>query len=163
LTASCAIPDLHHFSGRGAKDVVPLYRDADAQEANILPGFLERVSECYGGNIPPEDFLAYVYGVLAHPAFTERYSEELGTCELRVPITEDASLFAEVRDVGARLLWLHTYGERYIPEGQRRGQVPRGTARCVRAVPGDADGYPDSFEYNDATKTLHVGQVSSRR
>ncbi|HEX9731614.1 MAG TPA: type ISP restriction/modification enzyme [Thermoanaerobaculia bacterium] len=27
-----------------------------------------------------------------------------------------------------------------------------------RAVPGNVDGYPDTFEYNGATSTLHVGR-----
>ncbi|MBN1928529.1 MAG: hypothetical protein JW764_03200 [Chlorobiaceae bacterium] len=32
-----------------------------------------------------------------------------------------------------------------------------GSARCTKAVPGDADGYPETFDYNDATRTLRVG------
>ena len=32
-----------------------------------------------------------------------------------------------------------------------------GAARCLKAVPIDPDGYPESFSYNDATRTLHVG------
>jgi hypothetical protein len=93
----------------------------------------------------------------AHPAFTARYAEELGTRELRVPITKDPKLFAEVRDVGARLLWLHTYGERYVPKGRPHGQIPKGNARCTKPVPGDKDHYPETYEYNEATKTLRVG------
>ena len=104
-----------------------------------------------------EDFLAYVYGALAQPAFTERFAEELGTRELRVPLTKDAALFAEVRDAGAKLLWLHTYGQRFVPKGKRAGRVPRGEARCTKPVPGDEAGYPETFEYNDAAKILHVG------
>ncbi|MBV8453251.1 MAG: hypothetical protein JOZ29_13410 [Deltaproteobacteria bacterium] len=48
LTACAAIPDLHHFSGRGVKDAVPLYRSADASEANILPGLLDLLRKTYG-------------------------------------------------------------------------------------------------------------------
>jgi len=162
LTACTAIPDLDHFSGRGAKDIVPLYRTADATEANILPGLLDLLGAAYKRKVTPEDFLAYVYGALAQPVFTARYAKELETRELRVPITKDAALFAKVRDIGARLLWLHTYGERFVPKGERRGQVPRGAAKCVKAVSGDSDGYPESFHYNDATRTLHVGDGEFR-
>ncbi len=35
--------------------------------------------------------------------------------------------------------------------------MPRGDAKCVKAVPGDLEGYPDSFDYNDTTRTLRVG------
>jgi len=55
------------------------------------------------------------------------------------------------------LLWLHTYGQCFVPKGKHAGQVPKGTARCVKPVPGDAAGYPDKYEYNVATKILHVG------
>jgi len=157
LTACAAIPDLDHFSGRGAKDTVPLYRAADASEANSLPGLLDLLGKAYKREVTPEDFLAYVYGALAQPAFTARFAKELETRELRVPIIKDAALFEKVRAVGARLLWLHTYGERFVPEGRQRGYVPRGAAKCTKAVPGDPGGYPESFEYNDATRTLHVG------
>jgi predicted helicase len=157
LTACARVPDLHHFSGRGAKDAVPLYRDAKGKDANILPGLLDIMSKEYNRKVTPEDFLAYVYGVLAQPAFTARFAEELGTRELRAPITKDAALFSQVRDVGAKLLWLHTYGQRFIPKGKHAGQVPNGTARCVRTVPGDAEHYPEKYEYDDSSKTLHVG------
>lgn len=159
LTASAEIPDLHHFSGRGAKDTVPLYRDANASQANILPGLLELLSSTYykRKQVTPEDFLAYVYGALAQPAFTGRFHKELETRELRVPITKDTKLFEKVRNAGARLLWLHTYGERFVPKGKKRGQVPRGAAKCTKAVPGHADGYPEDFEYNDTARTLRVG------
>ena len=157
LTACAAIPDLHYFSGRGAKDTFPLYRAADASQANILPGLLDILGAAYQRIVTPEDVLAYVYGALAHPAFTARFATELETRELRVPITRDAALFEQVCAIGARLLWLHTYGERFVPEGQQRGRVPPGAARCTQKVPLDADGYPSTFAYAAATRTLHVG------
>lgn len=158
LTACAQLPDLDHFRGSyGAKAVMPLYRDAECREANILPGLLDLLSEAYRRDVKPEDFLAYVYGVLAHPAFTLRYAKELGTRELRVPITKDATLFADICDVGTRLLWLHTYGQRFIPKGQHQGRVPEGHARCKKTVPGDKDNYPEAYDYNDASKTLRVG------
>ncbi len=157
MTACAAIPDLDHFSGRGAKDIAPLYRDARGEEANILPGLLNMLTKTYGLAVSPEDFLAHLYGILAQPAFTERFADELGTRELRVPLTRDAALFVQVRDVGAKLLWLHTYGQRLVPKGKRKGQMPKGAARCAKRVPGDVTGYPEKYDYNHATQTLHVG------
>ncbi|MCH8876398.1 MAG: hypothetical protein IIA89_06200 [Chloroflexi bacterium] len=157
LTACSAIPDLHHFSGRGAKDTVPLYRSADATEANILPGLLDILAEKYQQPVGPEDFLAYLYGLLAQPAFTARFFSELESHEIRVPITKDLALFNKVRQIGARLLWLHTYGERYVPDGEIEGHIPPGSARCIQAVPNHPSGYPVSYEFDERTKTLHVG------
>jgi hypothetical protein len=150
------VPDLNAFNNRGGV-VHPLYQDAAGKKANILPGLLDVLAKAYGRKVTAEDFLAYVYGVLAQPAFTERFADELGTRELRVPLTKDAALFAQVRDVGAKLLWLHTYGQRFVPKGKHKGQVPKGAARCVTAVPSDPAGYPEKPEYNEATKTLHLG------
>ena len=158
LTACALVPDLHHFSGRGAKDVIPLYRTADASEANVLPGLLDMLSEVYGRAVTPEDFAAYIYGALAQPAFTARFKRELEARQVRVPLTKDPALFERICELGTRLLWLHTYGERFVPEGMGRGVVPNGAARCTKAVPGDADGYPQTFAYDDATQTLHVGK-----
>ena len=157
LTACAGMPDLDHFSGRGAKDVAPLYRDAQGKEANILPGLLALLAKAYCRAVMPEELLAYVYGALAQPAFTDRFAEELGTRKLRVPLTKDGALFERVRDAGAKLLWLHTYGQRFVPKGKHTGRVPKGAAKCKKAVPGDADNYPETYEYNEATKTLHVG------
>ncbi|MBZ0264144.1 N-6 DNA methylase [bacterium] len=159
LTACVDIPDFHFFKGSyGGRDLIPLYRTADASEVNILPGLLELLSAQFKKSVTPEDFLAYVYGALAHPAFTARFHRELETRELRVPITKDAKLFEKMGDLGVQLLWLHTYGERFVPDGKQQGQVPQGSARCMKAVPGQPDGYPESFDYNEATGTLHVGE-----
>ncbi len=158
LMACATIPDLHHFRGSyGAKDTIPLYRAADASQMNVLPGLLDILCSAYERAVSPEDFLAYVYGVLAQPAFTKRFAAELETRDVRVPLTKDAALFEQVRAIGARLLWLHTYGERLVTEDRQRGHVPFGTARCVQAISGDADGYPDRFIYAAGTHTLHVG------
>ncbi len=154
--ASHDVPDRNFFCNRAGASI-PLYRTADASEANILPGLLDLLGKVFKRKVTTEDFLAYAYGALAQPTFTISFAKELETRQLRLPITRHAALFEKVRAAGARLLWFHTYGERFIPKGQRRGQVPRGAAKCMKAVPGHADGYPESYDYNDATRTLHVG------
>ena len=158
-TACSHIPDLHHFRGSyGAKEAFPLYRAADASEPNILPGLLDLLSAAHERDVAPEDFLAYVYGILAQPAFTLRFARELETRELRVPFTKDTALFEQVRELGARLLWLHTYGERFTPEEQTHRRISPGLAKCTRAVSGGVpESYPETFQYDSATRTLRVG------
>ena len=152
------MPDLHHFRGSyGAKEVLPLYRNRESTDPNIVAGLLDQLSQTFGGQVSPEDFLAYVYGTLAQPGFTDQFEEELETRELRVPITKDARLFRKVRNVGRKLLWLHTYGERFVPQGHRKGEVPQGKARCTKPVPADPAHYPEGYEYNEAKRTLIVG------
>lgn len=158
LTCSAVVPDLHYFSGRGAKDILPLFRDRDATKPNLTPGLLECLSPALGSTLSAEDLAAYLYGVLAQPAFTSRFTKDLEKREVRVPLTKDKKLFAKVREVGARLLWLHTYGERFVPQGQRPGQVPSGSAKCHVAISDAPEEYPEDYSYNEPTRTLHVGK-----
>ena len=153
LMACADIPDLHHFSGRGAKDAIPLYRDAEGQVANVAPDVLRQLPLA---DASAEDFASYIYGLLAQPAFTARFAGELASRQLRVPVTADARLFRRVRNVGRRLLKLHTYHRRFVGEDDPPG-VPPGAARCTKGVPLDEDGYPDTFSHDAAARTLRVG------
>ena len=128
-TATAAIPDLDHFRGSfGAKHVIPLWRDASATQPNITGGLLARLSAEYDAPVTAERLFAYAYGILAQPAYVERFWDELEQPPPRLPLTKDAALFDRAADLGARLLGLHTYGERY------GGSVPQGEARCTKAV-----------------------------
>ena len=81
-----------------------------------------------------------------------RFERELRTRKLCVPITKDLALFEKVRKAGSRLLWLHTYGDRFVPTGKSARRVPPGTAKCVDAIPGVAE----EFTYSDANQTLRI-------
>ena len=156
-SATCSVPDLHHFRGSfGAKHVIPLYRDAAATEANVTGGLLERISEVHGTPVSAERLFAYAYGILAQPSYVERFWDELELPPPRLPITKDAALFARVADLGERLLHLHTYGERFA--GPARTGVPEGEAQYVRAVSGDPKGYPESHTYDRECRVLRVGE-----
>lgn len=156
LTVSPYVPDLHYFNNRGAKDILPLYRDAEATEPNLLPGLASVLAREYGQPVTAEDIAAYCYGVLANPAYTERFHDELESCDIRLPLTRDPVLFSQAVALGRELVWLHTHAERWR-NSERQGEVPGGSARCTVAVPGDEQGYPEEFHHDEATLTLHVG------
>ncbi len=160
LVACGNLPDLHFFAAAagGGKDVVPLYRDPEGRVPNVGECVLETISRATGLRVTAEDLAAYVYAVLAHPCYASTFARELGRVEVRVPITKDAGIFRRARAIGRRLLWLHTYGERFVPEGRTPGVLPAGSARCLKAVPGDPERYPDSFSYDEAARTLRVGE-----
>ena len=122
--------------------------------ANVSPGLLGQLPLA---NASAEDFLGYLYGILSQPAFAERFASELESRQLRVPITVDARLFRRVRNVGRRLLKLHTYHRRFLDQGDPPG-VPSGVARCTKGVPLDEDGYPEAFSHDAAVRTLRVGE-----
>ena len=155
-TISTEVPDRHHFSGRGGKDVIPLWRDSAATEPNVTGGLLEFLSEEYGGLVSAEEIFAYAYAVLASPAYTESFSEELAIPGPRLPITRKADLFRRGVELGRALIHLHTYGERFTPENDKLG-VPQGRARYEKPIPETPDGYPEDFDYDEASETLRVG------
>jgi len=157
---ACAlIPDLDSFRGSfGGKNVVPLWRNAAGTDSNITTGLLDHLAQVCGESVSPEDFFAYCYAILAGPEYTRRFAEDLATSSPRVPITTDVSLFRKGVELGRQLIWLHTYGVRFVPGGERPGNVPTGRARAVCPVPVTAEGYPNDFRWDEATETLHVGE-----
>lgn len=157
LTVASEILDRHHFCNRGSKDNMPLYRDADCKSPNILPGLLDILSKAYGRKVSAEDLAGYAYALLAQPEYTRRFADELADKEVRVPLTKDASLFKEASESGRALIWLHTYAERMTDKEHRKGAVPKGAARYIKAVSEDEDKYPNEYSYNETTKTIHVG------
>jgi len=157
-TVTANIPDLHHFHGRGGKDVVPLWRNASKTEPNVTAGLLDHLAEVYEQSVSAEDFVAYCYAILAGPEYAQRFAEDLATSSPRIPLTTDVSLFHQGVEFGRRLVWLHTYGARFVPEGEQAGTVPAGRARAVRPVPVTTEGYPNDFHWDEAAETLHVGE-----
>lgn len=121
---------------------------------------LDMLSREFGNQVTAEDLAGYVYAALAQPEYTERFSRELGSREIRVPLTRKAALFFKAAEFGKTLLWLLTYGERLEGEGRPHGHVPPGRAKCLKAVPDDEDRYPNEFRYDEESGKLHVGEGS---
>ncbi len=156
MVATPYVPDLDHFRGSyGAKNVMPLYRDRRALDPNITIGLLDALTLALGTDIEAEHLLAYVYGLTATAAFTERFSEELGEASgpVRIPITADVELFDEVIALGEELLWLHTWGERFADGNE----MP--AARAVEITPVSG-AYPEKYRWDADSATLTVGSGS---
>jgi len=152
------IPDLDHFRGSfGAKHVIPLWRDAEATQPNITHGVLAAIGTALKHEVSLEDFFAYCYAILATPRYVKEFWNELETPGSRIPITKDADLFEKVVAVGRKLIWLHTYGERFVPTGKRVGRIPTGTARCRVGTPTTAADYPTKPAYDVGTQELRIG------
>lgn len=151
LSVASAVPDRHYFCGRGGKDIFPLWRDAAATQPNLHPGLLALLKKAYGFAVSVEDVAAYLYAVLAQPAFTACFNTELATRELRVPFTLNYALFRQAAALGRTLLWLHSYGERFA--GNQPALEP--VAKCRKAVPAGV--LPAKFSYDAAKRVIDVG------
>lgn len=85
---------------------------------------------------------------------------------LRVPLTADAQMFARAAALGRRVVWLHSYGERFVdPSDDRPSGAPRLPAdRAPKvvagaAIPSDPDRMPDGLlTYDASAHELHVGE-----
>jgi predicted helicase len=160
-TVAANLPDHDHYNGRGGR-VFPLWKDASATEPNVSPAAVKALAKAFGAPVDPVDVFAYVAGVLAHPAFTATHREDLIRPGLRVPLTADAALFRRAADLGSEVIWLHTFGERFNagkPPGEPRlpeGEQPRHSA--AHPIPTTPEEFPDTLDYDPATKQLKVGR-----
>jgi hypothetical protein len=157
LTLTGLIPDLDHYNGRGGR-AHPLWLDAQAQVPNIPPGLPMELGRRYGQAVSPEDLVAYLAALTAHPAYTARFQADLKRPGLRVPLTADAALFQETVALGREVIWLHTFGERFAagrPAGAPRvAQGPHIPA--TGAIPHQGP-LPDALDYDATRQRLHLG------
>ena len=153
-TATCHVPDIGHFYGRGAKDIIPLWRDSAASKPNVNSRMLSQIKKTLGGQITAEGLFAYAYAILSSPCYVDTFWDQLELPPPRLPITKDSKLFQRVASHGRRLLYLHTYAHSFAGPSDD-GSVPQGSARCTKAVP--ANTYPSNHLYDAETEILHVG------
>ena len=107
---------------------------------------LELLATKFKTPVTAEDFFAYLAAVAANPAYTARFQKDLAQPGLRIPITLNPKRFAQAVELGRRVIWLHTFGDRFVdPKADRPSGPPRlhnGNAPQVTkegAIPGDAD------------------------
>ncbi len=164
VTVTSLPPDKHHFAGRSGR-VFPSRMGPAGEVSNVPMLLLAALSAKLGREVSADDLCAYVAAVASHPDFARRFDLELATPGLRIPLTADPTLFAEAVALGQRVIWLHTFGERFadatagreagpprLPP-ERRPRVPKDGA-----IPTDADGMPDSIGYDAGRQRLLVGR-----
>lgn len=164
MTVAASVPDLDHYKGSFGGRVFPLWRDRAAATTNVRAGLLAALGQRYGSPVDAEDVLAYIVGVAAHPAFTARFAKDLTTPGLRVPFTADDGTFRKAAEVGKRVVWLQTFGERMAdPAAGRLLQPPRlSEERRPRiphdgAIPAEPALMPDSIGYDAVLGRLLIG------
>ena len=159
LTATSNIPDLDHYSGKGGR-VFSLWKDSAGTKPNISSAVLAELAKRHGGPVDPVDAFAYVAALLAHPAYVERFRDDLIQPGLRVPLTADAKLFKEAAKLGREVIWLHTFGDRFgegRPAGAPRVAVNPPTVPKGGAIPSTPEGFPDTLDYDAALRRLKIG------
>ena len=144
LAFSTELPDGARPKGLGR--IHPLYRRPGGLDPNLTPGLTAFLRRRLGTAVRPEDLLAWIAAVTAQPA--GRTGEDVP-----VPLPADPALWAEGLDLGRRVLWLHTYGERFAAElGPLR--MPGGRRPFVRER---VTGLPDALEHDAEDDSLLIG------
>jgi hypothetical protein len=163
VTLTSLIPDLHHYSGRGGR-AIPLW-GAGGVTSNVRPGLLAHLAARYARAVGPEEVIAYVAAVAAHPGFTERFLPDLATPGLRIPFTADEAMFREAVELGRLVAWLHTFGERFADPARGRPHAPprlpasdAPTIPADGAIPLDPGQMPDAIGYDATKRRLLVGR-----
>jgi hypothetical protein len=149
-TVTALVPDLHHFNGRGGKDVIPLWRDSLATQPNVTAGLLGALSDTLRIPVSPADLFAYCYAILNAPDYADEFSEDLAVPGPRIPLTRNTALFARAIELGGRLVALHTFGERFVPT-----TIPQGSARIEKTI--NPSPMPEHVNYKATTATLNIG------
>ncbi len=164
LTLTDLIPDQDHYKGSFGGRVYPLWADSKATQPNIRKEVIETLAQAWGSAVAPEDVVAYIAAVMAHPAFTQRFAPDLVRPGLRAPLTADAKLFAEAVALGREVVWLHCHGERFVDASAGRPKgPPRLPKQCAPripaggAIPPAPEPLPAKMDYDAAKRRLVIG------
>ena len=152
-----SVPDLHCFSGRGGKDVIPFWRDSAATQPNLTLGVLPALAAITKTPVRTQELFAYCYALLCPRAYIETFADELLLPGPRLPLTRSAELFARVASLGHELIRLHTFGQRDLENHSPPGEVASGAARNTIAVSPQPGNYPQDYAYDESAQTLRVG------
>ena len=164
ITFSALVPDLDHYKGSFGGRAYPMWLDQESNEPNARPGLLDVLGEHYDRELAGPDLFGYIAGICAHPSYTATFASDLATTGIRVPLTADRHLFRTVSELGKRVIWLHSYGRRFVDADAER---PRGAPRLPKEhappvaashpIPSDEERMPDRLGYDPQARCLHVG------
>ena len=110
VVVSNVIPDLH-LVGAGANDqCFPYYtysEDGTNRRENITDWALKQFQAKYGEQVTKRDIFHYVYAILYHPQYRERYAENLKRDLPHIPLVATRELCGCCVSIGKALMDLH--------------------------------------------------------
>ena len=100
-----------HIVGTGANaQCFPYYTyagDGSNRQENITDWALAQFQAQYGEQMTKRDIFHYVYAMLHHPQYRERYAENLKRELPRIPLLKDCAAFDTCMRIGKLLMELH--------------------------------------------------------
>jgi len=101
--------------------------DGSNRRENITDWALKQFQDRYGSDVSKWDIFHYVYGLLHHPQYRERYKENLKRDLPHIPLLHQREKFLTCAQIGKQLMELHlTYeqAKEYPLEWLRNKDVP---------------------------------------
>ncbi len=108
--ANNVVPNLHLLATTDVFQCFPYYtyaEDGSNRRENITDWALGQFRERFGAEVGKWDIFHYVYAMLHHPRYRERYSENLKRELPRIPLLDDTAAFEMCVSIGKRLMALH--------------------------------------------------------
>ena len=108
--ATALISDLHLVGAGAGSQCFPYYTyaaDGTNRRENITEWALEQFRARYGAGVSKWDIFHYVYAMLHHPQYRERYAENLKRDLPHIPLLKRAEAFAQAVRIGRTLMDLH--------------------------------------------------------
>lgn len=146
------IPNLNLLSTTDVFQCFPYYTYAENgsdRRENITDWALRQFQEQYGPNVTKRDIFHFVYALLHHPAYRERYAENLKLELPRIPLISDREAFQALVQIGSQLAEIHLnfeQAEEYPLQHQETPGEPFSyTVKKMRLSPDK-----QSIVYNDA-------------
>ena len=105
-----AIPDLHSLATTDGFQCFPYYTYNEVgsnRRENITDWALAQFQEKYGPEVTKWDIFHYVYALLHHPQYRERYAENLKRDLPHIPLLQNKEAFLTCARIGKRLMELH--------------------------------------------------------
>lgn len=134
------IPDLHLLASTDAFQCFPYYtyaEDGSKRRENITDWALARFQERYGAHVSKWDIFHYVYAMLHHPQYRERYAENLKRDLPHLPLLNRSEAYQAAVRIGRELMQIHVNYEQAAEYGLRELEdesVPYLLARHVEKM-----------------------------
>ncbi|MEB8339910.1 type ISP restriction/modification enzyme [Streptomyces endophyticus] len=138
LLASAVLPEGRSPAGRPGR-IRPLYRRPGGAEPNVAPGLLTHLSGAYDQEVTAAELFAWILVAGARD----------GSRDIRVPLPDDADVWARGVELGRRVLWLERRGTE-----TERPKLPGGRRPYVRAP---LPARPTEILYDREEEALLVG------
>lgn len=100
---------------------------------NFTPEFREFIDSKYGEHFSPEAILGYIYAVLFHKDYREKYLDFLKIDFPKIPFVESKEKFLALSELGQELIDLHLM-RAFIGGGGNRSGLLQYWAKCSQTI-----------------------------